>query len=131
MILKPANIYLLTLPLLLVSVGWSVPTCAIYGRVTDPTGASVRNASVVIYTWDSKAAGRFTLRNVATLLTDDFGEFHDSLPAGRYEIFCASPGFLPVAVRISLVSSAVTRVPLQLQRDPSLPFEACCEAVHP
>src|ERR1700678_3073031 len=106
------------------SVGWSGRDCKMTGRVVDATGAGVSNASVVVYTWSRGNAGSSALQNVGSFVTDGFGEFHASFPAGTYDILAASRGLLPTAARVRLTSGA-TGVSLQLQMDPAQPIEGC------
>lgn len=117
--------------LLSASVGWGDQDGKMIGRIVDPSGAAVANASVVIYTWNQAPGSSFELREVGRFVTDNFGEFHGSFAAGTYEVFAVSRGLLPTAARVKLTAAATTTVSLKLQLDPLQPAAPCCDASVP
>jgi vitamin B12 transporter len=81
-------------------------TFRLTGRVTDPSGAALTNASVRLYSRD--AAG------VYAAATDNHGEYSLTVPAGEYLVRAESAGLtLPKAQQPVTVTGAQT-LPLQL-----------------
>ena len=119
------------LVLMVVSAASGNQEARIAGRVINSSGGSVSKAVVLVYAWYPESKDDFALREVGRFVTDTFGEFHGSLPAGSYELLCATRGLLPAAVRVQATLASETRVSIRLQRDPSLPIEACCETGAP
>ena len=67
--------------------GYAQASSSVAGIVSDPTGAPVSSASVSVKNLETAA-----VRNAAT---DDTGHYQvPALPAGRYEVKVAKPGFL-------------------------------------
>jgi hypothetical protein len=84
------------------------PTGDISGTILDPSGALVPNATVAV----TSAETGFS-RN---LFTNQSGQYSvSSLPAGRYELRAAAPGFRTVTREVVVATGEVTTANLRLQ----------------
>jgi hypothetical protein len=99
------------------------------GRVVDPSGASIKSATVILYQWNTETFPA-VIREVARFGTDSFGEFAARVAPGKYDLLVSSDFSVPSAQRIT-VTSRPQRVSVRLSYDPDLPREACCDASVP
>ena len=80
----------------------------IRGRVTDPTGAAVQNASVQVTDLETNITRELT--------TDDEGEYEaTALKTGTYRVTVTGSGFAPKAIRVTLTGSEPVRVDAALE----------------
>ncbi len=90
-------------------------TSTLSGTVTDPSGAVLRNTTLVL---QPQAAGA----NPVTVTTDATGHFSIALAPGAYDLSIDAPGFAPYTRTITLMSS-----PLRL--DPHLAIASTKEQI--
>ena len=80
----------------------------IRGRVTDPTGAAVQNASVKVTDLETNITRELT--------TDDEGEYEaTALKTGTYRVTVTGSGFTPKAIRVTLTGSEPVRADAALE----------------
>jgi TonB family protein len=94
-------------PLTVLRLEAQASTGAIAGNVTDPTGAVVARARVIV---SNPQTGNREVVNA-----DDIGnfEFHN-LPAGNYSVETSVPGFAPFRLDVTLASGGTVNAPVRL-----------------
>jgi hypothetical protein len=90
-------------------------TSTLSGTLSDPSGAVIRNVTLVLQPQAAEA-------NPLTITTDSAGHFSIALPLGIYDLSIEAPGFAPYTKTITLASS-----PLRL--DPHLTVAANNEKI--
>jgi hypothetical protein len=76
------------------------PSPILSGVVTDPSGAIIRNATLVLQSREASA-------NPVTTTTDASGRFSITLPPGTYDLSIDTPGFAPYAKTVTIAQSPV------------------------
>ena len=104
-----------TLFLLLATAAAQVPTATLSGTVTDPSGAVMRNTTLVLQPHAADA-------NPVTVTTDATGHFSIPLPPGIYDVSIDAPGFAPYTKTITLAASS-------LRLDPRLAIASTKEQI--
>ena len=94
-------------------IGWAqAPTGAISGFVTDPTGARIRAASIVVTNRETGLK--------RSLLTSDAGEYViPALIPGTYQVTAEAPGFKQIVRDAAVEAGSTTAVSLVMQVGPS------------
>ena len=100
---------------------------SIQGYVTDPDGAAVINARILVH-WDSSGSSVGLTDNVgisqdATTSTDNRGHFSIAVPPGFYDLFVTKTAFTPVAAKIRVKSDSPTVYKTMLRVDPQVTKE--------
>ena len=85
-------------------------TCLFSGRVADTVGISITKAFVLLYDEGDEKSNQ-------QLVLNKNGEFQLKLEPGMYDLFVASPGFIPVAKVIDLRSCKPENLILKMQVD--------------
>jgi hypothetical protein len=85
-------------------------TCSFHGRIADPLGAAIDRAFVLVY-----SARREKIDRQAALSKN--GEFSLQLEPGLYDLFVASPGFVPLAKIVDLRSCKPVELKVKMRVD--------------
>ena len=106
---KKTGLAILTLELIaLATLHARAPTGTIYGRITDPTGAAIPGARIVV---TSKQTG-----TPRVLVTANEGDYSGpALLAGAYEVTAEAPGFQRLAREAVIEASSTTTVNLTME----------------
>ncbi|MEP7342484.1 MAG: carboxypeptidase-like regulatory domain-containing protein [Acidobacteriota bacterium] len=84
------------------------PVGTISGTTIDPSGAAIRNASIIIRNKDTNAK--------RTLRSDEDGTFSaPSLPAGEYEVTAQADGFRTLLREVTVATGNVLKVEMNLE----------------
>jgi len=85
-------------------------TCSFHGRISDTVGAAINRAFVLVYSDRLEKVSRQVSLN-------EYAEFAVELEPGLYDLFTASPGFVPVAKIINIRTCKPVDLKLKMQVD--------------
>jgi hypothetical protein len=88
----------------------TIKTCSLHGQISDPVGASVGKAFVLVHR-DSRV--KFTKQ----VEVDANGRFEVQLEPGLYDFFVGSAGFLPIAKEVDIRTCKPVDLKLRMQVD--------------
>jgi carboxypeptidase family protein len=92
------------------------------GIITDPEGAAIRGARILVH-WDPSGAAVGLKSNVGlkqdlTIETNERGEFVSDLPPGFYDVFVSAAGFTPYSSKVRLRPGEPATYKAKLKPDP-------------
>jgi hypothetical protein len=97
------------------------PKSTITGQVTDPIGAAVQNARVLVH-WDPSGSSVGLTDNVGikediVVVTDTDGHYSVDVPAGFYDVFVSAMAFTPTATKVRVKENHTTTFAAKLKPD--------------
>jgi|HubBroStandDraft_6_1064221.scaffolds.fasta_scaffold34742_2 Carboxypeptidase regulatory-like domain len=103
------------------------PKALLSGDVTDPEGAALKGARVIVI-WDSSGGTLGIKDNVGTpdqrnAVTDVSGKYSIELPPGFYDVFVSAGAFSPTAAKVRVRAGQTTIHDATLHVDPTVSSE--------
>ena len=98
------------------------PSSTLKGVVTDPEGAGISDARILIH-WDPSGADVGLTSNVGlpsdlSIKTNNMGEFTTQLPPGFYDVFVSALAFTPDCRKIRVMSGKTAIFDSKIRFDP-------------
>ena len=111
------------------------PQSRIVGQVTDSSGAIIVGARVLVH-WDSSGSTVGRSDNIGTkqdviVVTDRFGNYSASVPAGFYDVFVSAMSFTPSASKVRVKKAKTSECNAKLPVDTLVMKELAHEAYPP
>ncbi len=95
---------------------------AISGQITDPNGAAIANARVIVH-WDPSGSvvglkDNIGIQQDVVVTTDASGRYSASVPAGFYDVFVSAMAFTPTAAKVRVKNGKTAVHDWALKVDP-------------